>query len=131
MAVYNVSSIIKSFTVDFLLDEQLDIAIYGGSYNSSNWLSDPSALLNAINSALDSIDTLEFSAIQVIGIKESQDAMVITLRNARYKGRKYMDLDEMNSLRGLIATQLNGVANFSYSSVEGTSSQLGGNINYT
>ena len=131
MPVYSVSSITQSFSVDFLLTERLDIAIYGGNYNSSVWPSDPTAMLSAINDALDNISELEYSAVEVIQIKEDQDAMIITLKHARYKGRKYLDLDEINALRALIATQLNGAANFSYSSVEGTSSQLGGEINYT
>jgi len=131
MAYYPVTSAIKSFIVDFLLEERLDIAVYGGSYNSSNWLADPSTMLLAINNSLDSITDLEFSAIEVTQIKEDQDAMIISLRNARYKDRKYMDLNEINALRSFIVTRLNGVANFTYSSVEGISSQIGGEINYT
>ena len=131
MAYYPINSITKSFTLDFLLEERLDIAVYGGSYNSSVWLSDPSAMLSAINEKLDEISDLEFSAIEVVQIKNDQDAMIITLKNARYQDRKYLNIADLNSLRGLIATKLATVANFTFSSVEGVSSQLGGEMNFT
>jgi len=105
---YNSESIIESFDLQAMLGEGVSIYVYGAAWNSSTWLSDPTAALVAVNDAFDSVVDLSFSGIQIISSLSSMGTgMAFAVCDVVYKSRTYMDPTDVGTLRTAIANALN------------------------
>ena len=105
---YNSESIIESFDLQAMLGEGVSIYVYGAAWNSSTWLSDPTAALVAVNDAFDSVVDLSFSGVQIISsLSNMGTGMAFAVCDVVYKSRTYMDPTDVGTLRTAIANALN------------------------
>jgi len=105
---YSVVSAVEEFNLQAILGEQLHIFIYGCQWQSSTWLSDPTAALSAVNDAMDSVSDLSFSGIQILSTMASAGtAMAFAVDSPIYKGSNYLDPDNISNLRVDITNALN------------------------
>jgi len=105
---YQTSSIIESFDLQAALGETLSLCIYGASWQGSQFLSDPTAALSAVNDAMDSVSGLQFSGIQILSALNSLgQAMVFCVVDPVYNGKVYINPSDVPTLRNAVANALN------------------------
>lgn len=105
--LYQSESITESFQIEAMLGEGIEIYIYGASWNGSQWLSDPTSALAAVNDAFDSVPDLAFSSIQIISSLTTFGAgMAFAVVNPVYKNKTYLNPNEISTLRANIAIAL-------------------------
>jgi len=101
------------------------IHVYGASWNGSTWLSDPTAALAAINDAFNIVNYLDFTGIQILSsLTSAGTGMAFAVTEPTYKKRRYIDPDQIGTLRAEIMSILNTIPSFGYSDVVlGTNAQ--------
>jgi len=105
---YQTVSETESFDLQAMLGEGIAIYVYGASWNSSSWLSDPSSALTAVNDAFDTVTDLSFSGIQILSSLNTLGAgMAFAVVDPVYKNRTYLDPNEISTLRANISSALN------------------------
>jgi hypothetical protein len=105
---YQTCSTTESFDLQAMLGEGIAIHVYGATWNSTSWLSDPTAALSAVNDAFDSVANLSFSGIQIFsGLTYLGTGMAFAVVDPVYKGKTYLDPDDIGPLRANIASALN------------------------
>jgi hypothetical protein len=98
--VYDAFSTTESFTLEAALGEGIAIYIYGANWNGSNWLSDPTDALSAVNDALNSIIDLDYSNIMIISSLSSLGTgMAFAVVDTVYKNSTYLSPDDVPTLR--------------------------------
>ena len=104
---YETSSITESFQLQAMLGEGIAIHVYGAAWNGSNWLSDPTDALTAVNDAFDTVSDLSFSGLQIFSsLTHLGTGMAFAVVDPVYKGRTYINPDEVGPLRANIALAL-------------------------
>lgn len=105
---YNSVSVTESFDLEAALGEGLQIYVYGCQWEGSSWLSDPTAALSAVNDAMDSVADLVFAGIVILSSLSSKGTgMAFAVDQPIYKGKIYIDPDEVPGFRTAIANALN------------------------
>jgi hypothetical protein len=105
---YEATSEIESFDLQAMLGEGIAIYVYGASWNGTTWLGDPTAALSAVNDAFDSVTDLSFSGLQILSsLNIFGTGMAFAVVDPVYKGKTYLDPDEIGPLRANISSALN------------------------
>jgi hypothetical protein len=106
--IYPSESITENFLLVSGVGESLQVYIYGAQWQSSSWLSDPTAALAAVNDAFDSIADLDFSGIVILSTITSQGVgMAFCVDRPIYKDKIYINPNEVSGFRAAIANALN------------------------
>ena len=110
---YDSISVLESFELDAMLGEGIAIYVYGCAWKSeqtsygSTWLSDPTSALAAVNTAFDTVPDLSYSGLQILSsLTDLGTGMAFAVVDTVYKGRTYLDPDEIPTLRANLETAL-------------------------
>lgn len=86
------------------------------SYNSVQWLDDPSTLLAAIQTALSGISNFSYLRLILTNVKDASGKKIeLEIDGITYLTKTKLNATETDNLISALETAFNGVSNFTYS----------------